>query len=96
MVEVKFPGLTLPGTIKAGILLNVSLFGVKFRIPPDDIVLWKEPLKIWDPFVLFDTDDIAKAVTVPVAGIAEAVVNLAKAKLDELAADYYERHSEET
>ena len=31
-----------------------------------------------------------------VSPIADAVWNLAKGKLDELAADYYERHSEET
>lgn len=96
MVKVEFPGLTLPGTIKRGLLLDVDLLGVKFRIPPDDIVLWKEPLKIWDPFVLFDTDDIAKAVVVPVAAIATAVWDLLESRLDELAADYYERHSEET
>lgn len=96
MVLVKFPGLTLPGTIKAGVLLDVNLLGVQLRIPPMDIALWKEPVKIWDPFTLFDTMDIVKPITVAIGGVAEAVWNLAKAKLDEMAAEYYERHSEES
>ena len=41
-------------------------------------------------------EDITKGISDALNVIPEAVWNLAKAKLDELAADYYERHSEET
>lgn len=96
MVEIWFPGITIPGfKLTRGQLLDVSLFGVGLVIPPFDIEFWKETT-ILGAFRLFETDDIAKAVIIPVAGIAEAVWSLFESKLDEMAHDYYERHKEES
>ena len=96
MVEVKFPGFALPAfKISKGQLLNVNLLGVGLVIPPGDITFWKK-VTFWEPFTLFNTDDVVKGVGDLLGAIPEAVWNLARAKLDELAADFHERHSEET
>ena len=183
MAEIYFPGLTIPGTVEAGALMDLWLLGVHLKIPPWDIKLFKENLTIWDRFMLFNTDDIAApfiseitegftsvkdfikdptgtlkgwidniapivtgtlldpkgllknwidgaskgvkdfienptgtlkgwldaigpavegfistaetSLTMLISGIPDAVWNLARAKLDEMAAEFYERHSEE-
>lgn len=96
MVEIKFPGFKLPAfKLSKGQLLNVSLLGVGLVIPPIDVTFWPE-VTFWEPFTLFDTDVIVKGVGDLLAAVPEAVWNLAKAKLDELAAEYYKKHSEET
>ena len=96
MVEIKFPDIEIPAfKISKGQLLNVNLLGVGLVIPPGDITFWPET-RILRGFTLFDTSDIVKGVGDLLGAVPEAVWNLARAKLDELAADYYERHSEET
>ena len=96
MVVVKFPDIVIPAfKISKGQLLDVRLLGVGLVIPPGDITFWPKT-RILEGFELFDTDDVVKGVGDLLGAVPEAVWNLAKAKLDELAADYYERHSEET
>jgi len=62
MTEIKFPGLTIPKfEVKAGALIDVTILGIRFRIPWEDIVLW-EDIVIWEEFTLFDTDWIIEPV----------------------------------
>jgi len=92
-VQIWFPGLSLPGTIKAGALLDVWLLGLNLKIPPVDIVLWKEPLIIWTAFIIFDSDWVVKPIIDAIAGVAKAVWDLAKGTLDSWAEAFYKAHS---
>lgn len=95
MTKVKFPAISFPAfKFTKGQLLNVNLLGVGFVIPPWDITFW-EALQLTREHTLFNTDDIASAIVFPLEQIAEAVWALFKSTLDKMAADYYERHSEE-
>jgi len=85
----------VPGTVPAGCLLDVVLLGVHLKIPPFDIVLWKEPLKIWDSFVIFDTEWVVDALKPFFDAIPRLVWQFAKSELDRWAQEWYERHKKE-
>ena len=94
-MKVQFPAIIIPAfKIRAGQLLNVALFGVGLVIPPIDIIFWEE-VKLTEAFTLFDTDDIVNAIVGQFTKVAELVWDLFESRLDKMAEDYYERHSED-
>jgi hypothetical protein len=94
MVQIWFPGLAIPKlVIRRGFFLDVSIFGVGLVIPPVDITLFAG-VKIWDGFMLFDTDLIVKGIGDLMVAIPKAVWDLATSTLDDMAAVFYGHHSE--
>jgi len=140
--------------VKAGSLLDLWVLGAHFLIPPVDIKLFKEDLKIWTSFIVFDSEwiltEVNKAIGPTISGVqglftdpknpvrsffdgllltlkgavdavapkitgsvenwlkdpagplkwmvdatAKTTWDMAQTMLDEMAADYYKRHSEE-
>ena len=87
MVQLWFPGLSFGGWwIQRGQFLDVSLLGVQIVVPPDamQILPW---FKIWDAFLLFDSDWIVNALAGAFLAIPKAVwdylMNAMQAQVDE-------------
>jgi len=74
MVQVWFPGLTIPEfSMKRGSIMDVWLLGINLAIPAWDLTFWRA-IKIWDPFLLFDTDWIVTPLKEAVDAAASALV----------------------
>jgi len=94
MVQIWFPSLAIPKlVIRRGFFLDVSIFGVGLVIPPSEIVLFPGA-KIWDGFVLFDTDLIVKGVADLLGAIPKAVWDFAANWLQNEINAYYKAHPE--
>jgi len=95
MVAIWFPGLTIPRIrITAGQFLNITLLGVGIKVPPISMTILPRTV-IWEGFKMFDTNDITNALLTPINAIPQAVWNLFKGKLDEMADEFYARRGGE-
>jgi len=95
LVEVKFPALKIPAfRLTRGQLLNIWLLGASLVIPPWDITFWEETT-LTKELTLFKTEDITNVLLTPINAVPKAVWDLLKTTLDDMAKDFYERHSEE-
>jgi len=106
MTKITIPRLAIPAfKLKAGQLLDISIFGVGIKVPPVDIQFWPEiqllpetvvfdPAWIWD--VLGDAAEwignIARGVVESmIPTIIEATFKAVEPYLDKLAEDFYAR-----
>jgi len=54
-LRIAIPRVVLPEfTIKRGLLLNISIFGIGLVVPPVDITFWKE-MELIPEIVVFDS-----------------------------------------
>lgn len=94
-MKVTFPELAIPEVkLSAGCLLNVWLLGVNLKIPPIDLTFSSKHV-LTPQFTIFDSDWVTNPLTEWMLGIPWWVWDACKTKLDEWAAEYYERHKEE-
>jgi len=92
MVQLWFPGLSFGGWwIQRGQFLDVSLLGVQIVVPPDamQILPW---FKIWDAFLLFDSDWIVNALAGAFLAIPNAVWGFLQSFLSGEVSTYYKTH----
>ena len=73
MVQVWFPGLTIPALkMKRGFLVDVWILGIHVAIPWTDLNFW-DTMVIWEGFYLFNTDDITAPLSGDIGTAAEGI-----------------------
>lgn len=94
-MQITFPALTIPAfKMVKGQLLNLVVFGAGLVIPPVDITFW-EAVKLTDPFVIFDSDELIAEMVSPLFKVADFVWDIAEARLDIMAEKFYKEQEEE-
>lgn len=96
MTKIQIPGISIgPITLNRGQLLDIWLLTVHVIIPPISIQLIPR-ITLWEPFILFDTDDIANAIIGALGAIPNAVWSFVTTWLEQQANEYEKTHPEET
>jgi len=106
MTKITIPRLAIPAfALKAGQLLDISLFGVGVKVPPVDIQFWPE-IQLLPETVVFNSEWVTTAieekadwikniaagvVDAATPTIIEATFNAVEPYLDGLAEDFYRR-----
>jgi len=80
MTKITIPRLAIPAfKLKAGQLLDISIFGVGIKVPPVDIQFWPE-IQLLPETVVFDTE----WVTTTIEGMADWIGNIARGVVESM------------
>jgi len=90
-MKIEIGPLTIPGfSLKAGQLLDIWIGPFHVVIPPSDITFW-EPITILEKTTVYDNEWVKSVIENMISWIFEQVWKLTRSRLDEMAAEYYER-----
>jgi len=95
-MKIEIGPLTIPGfSLKAGQLYDGWLGPLHVVIPPSDITFW-EPITLLEKTTVYDDEWVKSVVENMISWIFEQVWKLGRAKLDEMANEFYERRKGES
>ena len=95
MVKVQFPGLKLGRIfLKSGQILDTWLLGIHILVPYTDWEVLGE-ITFWEPFTLFNTDDIVKVFAEIVMFLPEAIWEFLETWLWQQVDEYEETHKDD-